>query len=171
MFSTNLEMVLSVAYREADSRRHAHLSLEHLLFAIVHDPKGEQILLACGADLDSLRKDLKRHLEEGVEVLPRDADQEPIQTLAFQRVLQKTVLHVQSSGKREADIGDALAAILQERRSQASKMLELQGVSRLDILNYISHGIAKVPQCRAAIRPRPEPVDEEAPREAACRIR
>ena len=145
MFSANLEMVLNVAYREAESRRHAHLTLEHLLFAIAHEPKGEDVLLACGVDLDRLRNDLKEYLETAVELMPKDSDQEPIQTLAFQRVLQKTVLHVQSSGKTEADIGDALAATLQERRSQAAKLLEAQGVSRLDILNYISHGISKVP--------------------------
>lgn len=144
MFSTALEMVLNVAYREADSRRHAHLTLEHLLFAIAHDPKGEDILVSCGADLERLRSELKEHLESGVELRPADGDQEPIQTLAFQRVLQKTVLHVQSSGKSEADVGDALAAILQERRSRAAKLLEAEDVSRLDILNYISHGIAKV---------------------------
>ncbi len=144
MFSANLEMVLNVAYREADSRRHAHLTLEHLLFAIAHDPKGEDVLLACGADLDRLRLELKDYLESSVELMPKDSDQEPIQTLAFQRVLQKTVLHVQSSGKTEADIGDALAAILQERRSRAAKLLEAQDISRLDVLNFISHGISKV---------------------------
>ena len=146
MFSTALEMVLNVAYREADSRRHAHLTLEHLLYAIAHDPKGEDVLASCGTDLDELRDRLKEHLETAVELMPKDADQEPIQTLAFQRVLQKTVLHVQSSGKSEADVGDAVAAILQERRSTAAKLLEAQDVSRLDILNFISHGIAKVPR-------------------------
>jgi len=144
MFSANLEMVLNIAYREADSRRHAHLTLEHLLFAIAHDPKGEDVLVACGADLERLREELKDYLDSSIELMPKDGDQEPIQTLAFQRVLQKTVLHVQSSGKSEADIGDALAALLQERRSHAAKILEAQDVSRLDVLNFISHGIAKV---------------------------
>ena len=144
MFSTALEMVLNVAYREADSRRHAHLTLEHLLFAIANDPKGEDVLIACGADVARLRVELKKYLESNIELLPKDGDQEPMQTLAFQRVLQKTVLHIQSSGKQEADVGDALAAVLQERRSQAAKLLEAQDISRLDVLNYISHGIAKV---------------------------
>ncbi len=163
MFSTALEMVLNVAYREADSRRHAHLTLEHLLYAITNDPKGEDILIACGADLDRLRVELKDHLENSVELMPKDADQEPIQTLAFQRVLQKTVLHVQSAGKSEADIGDALAAILQERRSQAAKLLEAQEVTRLDILNYISHGIAKVLRPRDDDRASAGDGDEDAP--------
>ena len=145
MFNTHLEMILNVAYREAESRRHAHLTLEHLLFAIAHGPSGEDVLRACGVDLDRLRDDLRSYLETSVEPLPSGSDQEPIQTLAFQRVLQKTVLHVQSAGKTEADIGDVLAAMLQENRSQAATLLEAQGVSRLDILNYISHGISKVP--------------------------
>jgi ATP-dependent Clp protease ATP-binding subunit ClpA len=167
MFTTNLELVLSLAYREADSRRHAHLTLEHLLFAIAHDAKGEEILSACGVDLDRLRKDLKQHLEDGVEVLPKESGQEPIQTLAFQRVLQKTVLHVQSSGKTDADVGDALAALLQERRSQAAKFLEAQNVTRLDILNYISHGISKVPRIPAGTPAPAGEGDEDAPRGGA----
>jgi ATP-dependent Clp protease ATP-binding subunit ClpA len=164
MFTTNLELVLSLAYREADSRRHAHLTLEHLLFAIAHDAKGEEILAACGVDLDRLRKDLKGHLEGGVELLPKDSGQEPIQTLAFQRVLQKTVLHVQSSGKTDADVGDALAALLQERRSHAARLLEAQNVTRLDILNYISHGISKVPRIPAGAPAPAGEGEEEGPR-------
>ena len=163
MFSTALEMVLNVAYREADSRRHAHLTLEHLLYAIAHDPKGEDVLASCGTDLDELRDRLKEHLETAVELMPKDADQEPIQTLAFQRVLQKTVLHVQSSGKSEADVGDAVVAILQERRSTAAKLLEAQDVSRLDILNFISHGIAKVPRPSGDDRTSAGEGDEDAP--------
>jgi len=163
MFSTALEMVLNVAYREADSRRHAHLTLEHLLYAIAHDPKGEDVLASCGVDLDELRDRLKEHLETAVELMPKDANQEPIQTLAFQRVLQKTVLHVQSSGKSEADVGDALVAILQERRSTAAKLLQAQDVSRLDILNFISHGIAKVPRPSGDDRTTAGEGDEDAP--------
>jgi ATP-dependent Clp protease ATP-binding subunit ClpA len=167
MFTTNLELVLSLAYREADSRRHAHLTLEHLLFAIAHDAKGEEILTACGVELERLRSDLKKYLETAIELRGQNSQEEPIQTLAFQRVLQKTVLHVQSSGKTDADVGDALAALLQERRSQAARLLEGQGVTRLDVLNYISHGISKVPQ-----PPIGEPAsagvgDEDAPRPSA----
>ena len=116
MLSANLEMVFNVAYREAETRRHAHLTLEHLLYAIVHDPDGEEILTACGADLDRLRSALRQHLEERIEQLPPDSDKRPTETLAIRRVVQSTVLHVQSSGKTEADVGDALAALLQQRR-------------------------------------------------------
>ena len=145
MFSSNLEMVLTVAYREADSRRHAHLTLDHLLYAIVHDPKGEEILESCGSDVGLLRQELLDGLKQ-LEQLPENSEREPHQTLAFRRALQTTALHVQSASKTEADIGDALAALLQERRSKAAKLLEAQGVRRLDVLNYLSHGIAKVPR-------------------------
>jgi len=146
MFSTDLEMVLHVAYREADSRRHAFLTLEHLLFAIAHDPRGEEILLACGADVPRLTAQLKTFLTEEVERLAEGEDMEPTQTMAFQRALQTTALHVQSSGRGEADVGDALAALLQETKSRAAKLLAGQGVTRLDVLNFISHGISKVPR-------------------------
>ncbi len=151
MFSSNLEMVLHVAYREADTRRHAFLTLEHLLFAIAHDAQGEEILRACGADVPALVDLLKQHLAEEVETLPDNNEVEPTQTMAFQRALQTTALHVQSSGRGEAEVGDALAALLQETKSRAAKLLAAQGVTRLDVLNYISHGISKVP--RAAGEP------------------
>jgi len=145
MFSVTLERVLNLAVREALARRHAHLTLEHLLFAVAHDPQGEEILRACGVDLEKLRKELAAYLEESVERLPRGRDQEPSQTLAFRRVLQAAVLHVQAAGKDEANVGDVLAALFQQPRSQAVAVLQSQGVSRLDVLNYISHGVTKVP--------------------------
>jgi ATP-dependent Clp protease ATP-binding subunit ClpA len=144
MFSVTLEMVLNVAVREALARRHAHLTLEHLLYALANDPAGEEILHACGVDLDRLRADLKRHLEEGLDALPRGKEQEPTQTLAFRRVLQAAVLHVQSAGRDEAGVGDVLAALMQQPRSHAAHLLAAQGLTRLDILNFISHGVTKV---------------------------
>ena len=145
MFSDTLERVLNLAVREALVRRHAHITLEHLLFAIAHDPQGEEILRACGVDLDKLRKDLGSYLEESVERLPRGRDDEPSQTLAFRRVLQAAVLHVQAAGKDEANVKDVLAAIFQQPRSHAVALLTAQGLSRLDVLNYISHGVGKIP--------------------------
>jgi ATP-dependent Clp protease ATP-binding subunit ClpA len=145
MFSVALEMVLNVAFREAVSRRHAHLTLEHLLYAVANDPGGEEILRACGVDLERLRGELRRHLEEHEERLPRGKELEPSQTLAFKRVLQAAVLHVQSAGRDEAKVGDVLAALLQHPKSPAAQLLATQGVTRLDVLNYISHGVSKVP--------------------------
>jgi ATP-dependent Clp protease ATP-binding subunit ClpA len=156
MFSAALEMVLNVAVREAIARRHGHITLEHLLYAVANHPAGEEILRACGVDLERLRADIARYLEDSIERLPKGSDQEPAQTLAFRRVLQTAVLHVQSAGREEAHVGDVLAAILQQPRSAAAQLLAAQGVTRLDILNYISHGVSKVP------RPDAPPSDEEA---------
>jgi len=147
MLSAAVEMVLTVAYREAQSRRHAHLTLEHLLYAIAHDPSGEEVLAASGGDVSRLRAELKRYLEESVESLPKGAaSAEPIQTLAFRRALQIALLHVESSGREEGvSVGDLLAAILGQPKTQSAKMLAAQGVTRLDVLNFISHGITKAP--------------------------
>jgi ATP-dependent Clp protease ATP-binding subunit ClpA len=145
VFSPALEVVLTVAYREATSRRHTHLTLEHLLYALAHDPDGERILAACGADLPQLRKDLDRYLKESVEQFTRGQQKEPEQTLAFRRVLQTAVLHVQSAGRQEVQSGDVLAATLQQNKSFAAQLLAAQGVTRLDVLEYITHGISKVP--------------------------
>ena len=145
MFSAALELILNVAYREAAARRHTHLTLEHLLYALAHDPDGEKILAACGGDLPALRHALDEFLGT-LEQFPRGArGREPDQTLAFQRVLQTAVLHVQSAGKDEVRFGDVLAAILQQPNSYAAELLQSQDVTRLDVLNYISHGISKIP--------------------------
>jgi ATP-dependent Clp protease ATP-binding subunit ClpA len=145
MFSASVEMLLHVAYREATSRRHAHLTLEHLLYVLAHDLEGERILAACGADLPRLRQDLEEFLQRSIEQYARGAEREPEQTRAFRRVLQTAVLHVQSAGRAEVQAGDVLAALLQQPSSFAAQALESQGVTRLDVLNYISHGISKVP--------------------------
>ena len=144
MFSAALEIVLTIAYREAVSRRHAYLTLEHLLYALAHDPDGERILAACGADLGRLRDALNDYLQDSVEELKKGNEREPQQTAAFQRVLQMAVLHVQSAQRPEVQAGDILAAILQQPRSQAAKFLAAQHITRLDILEFITHGISKV---------------------------
>jgi ATP-dependent Clp protease ATP-binding subunit ClpA len=165
LFSVTLEMILNVAIREAIARRHSHLTLEHLLYAVANDPSGEEILKACGVDLDQLRQQLAQHLDTGLERLPKGLEREPVQTLAFRRVLQAAILHVQSAGRDEANVGDVLAALLQQPKSIAAQLLAAQGVTRLDVLNFISHGVTKAP-------PAPEPGgdalagqgDEDAPR-------
>jgi ATP-dependent Clp protease ATP-binding subunit ClpA len=146
MFSRTVERVLNAAARRAVSQRHAHLTLEHLLLALLDEPAGAKILRATGAEVERLRKELETHLEQAVETLPAGSKRSPEQTLAFRRVLQTAVLHVQSAGKTEADVGDVLAAVLQQSRSHAVDLLTAHGVTRLDVLNYISHGISKVPQ-------------------------
>src|SRR5258708_40201862 len=104
MFSTTVEVVLHIAFREAVSRRHAYLTLEHLLYALAHDPDGERILGACGADLGLLRRKLDVYLHDSIEQLPRGQEHEPEQTVAFRRVLQAAVMHVQSAQREEAQI-------------------------------------------------------------------
>jgi ATP-dependent Clp protease ATP-binding subunit ClpA len=145
MFTQALERVLSVAAREALARRHSELTLEHLLFAAIHDPLGEEILRGAGADVERLRKDLEAFLDQGLEKLPSGSRKQPQQTLAFRRALQTAVVHVQSAGKDEADVGDMLAALMREPRSHAAALLGEQGVTRLDVLNFISHGVSKNP--------------------------
>src|SRR3954467_13793344 len=145
MFSPALEVILNIAFREAISRGHAYLTLEHLLYALAHDPDGERILAACGVDLQQLRRDLDQYLDESIERQRRGSAKEPEQTVAFRRVLQTAILHVQSAQRDEANAGDILAAILQQTKSHAAELLGSQGITRLDILNYISHGITKRP--------------------------
>jgi ATP-dependent Clp protease ATP-binding subunit ClpA len=146
MFSPAVEVVLSIAFREAVSRGHAYLTLEHLLYVLAHDPDGERILAACGADLPALRRALGAYLDESVERQRRGKEREPEQTVAFRRVLQTAILHVQSAQRDEVNAGDILAALLQQPKSHAAQLLAEQGITRLDILNYISHGITKTPR-------------------------
>ncbi len=145
MFSASLERVLNLAAREAMVRRHADLTIEHLLFAAAHDPEGEEILEASGADVPRLRRELAEFLEQTMQRLPPNSRRPPQQTLAFRRVLQTAVVHVQSAGKDEAGVGDMLAALMRETRSHAVELLSAQGVTRLDVLNFISHGVRKAP--------------------------
>ncbi len=152
MFSASLEVVLSVSYREAASREHAYLTLEHLLYALAHDAEGEAILGACGAQLPKLREELQDYLESSVEHWKRGHERQPEQTAAFQRVLQTAVLHVQSAGRQEVRAGDVLAAIMQQPKSHAAKLLDAQHITRLDILEYISHGVSKLPSAGDPVR-------------------
>lgn len=145
MFSSAVERILAIAFREAVARRHAHLTVEHVLYVLTLDPDGERLLVACGAQVAALKRELGRYLDEKVDSLPKGKNREPDQTLAFRRVLQGAVLHVQSAGKDEVQEGDLLAAILQEAKTEAARLLMGQGVTRLDVLSWISHGIAKGP--------------------------
>jgi ATP-dependent Clp protease ATP-binding subunit ClpA len=149
MFSTSVAVVLHIALREAVSRRHAYLTLEHLLYVLAHDAEGERILTAVGVDLEKLRRDLSAYLDGSIEQLPRGrAHEEPEQTAAFRQVLQAAILHVQAAQRQEANAGDILAALLQQPKTHAARLLAEQGVTRLDILEYISHGVTKTPIAR-----------------------
>ncbi len=144
MLSKELELTLNSAFREAREKRHEFMTVEHLLLALLDNPAASKVLKACGAEIDKLREELTEYLGESTPVLPNKDDRETQPTLGFQRVLQRAVFHVQSSGKKEVTGANVLVAIFGERESQAVYFLNRQNITRLDIVNYISHGISKV---------------------------
>ncbi len=139
MLSKELEMSLIAAVRDAQKRRHEYVTLEHVFFAILHDPETASIIEECGGDIGELKNQVDRYLETKITPLPDEVDQEPLQTLAFQRLMQRVIQHIQNSGKKQADGGDVLAAFYKEADSFAAYFLRKQGINRLDILKSISH--------------------------------
>jgi ATP-dependent Clp protease ATP-binding subunit ClpA len=144
LISRELEVALSLAVREATERRHEFLTLEHVLYALLHDPDVAEIIRQCGGDVAALKKLLARFLDERLERLPEHVQAEPQQTLGFRRVLQRAALHVQSAGKQQIKGRDILVAIFREPDSHAAHFLEQQGITRLDVVSYISHGLSKI---------------------------
>jgi ATP-dependent Clp protease ATP-binding subunit ClpA len=143
MINRELEMTLTGAIREAKARRHEYFTLEHILYAILHDVTGRRILYNCGANLEKLKARLEKYLSERMEKLPDGIDQDPIQTLAVQRAIQRAIMHVRSAEKKEVDAGDILAAMFFEENSYAVYFLKAEGMTRLDVISYISHGTSK----------------------------
>ena len=141
MFTKDLEMCLMAAQSEAIDRRHEYLCVEHILYALLHNDAGLNVIRSCGGDSNLIKQDLEDFFSQQEEV---NENKLPRQTKAVQRVLHLAIMHVNSSGKASADVGDVLVAIHRESRSYASYFLQKQDISRLDLLNYISHGIAKV---------------------------
>jgi ATP-dependent Clp protease ATP-binding subunit ClpA len=156
VLSSELEICLNEAFQGARDARHEFMTVEHLLLAIIDTPKVREILRACGADATRLRKELKEFVDQTTPRLKPDDDREVQPTLGFQRVLQRAVFHVQSSGKKEVSVANVLVAIFSEKHSHAAYLLGLQEVSRLDVVNFISHGLAKPGDERE--RPSEEPV-------------
>jgi ATP-dependent Clp protease ATP-binding subunit ClpA len=142
--SRELHLMLQAVLREAATRRHAFVTVEHLLYAMLHDARGEEILTHAGADLPALKAALDRYFREDLESVPGDEPFESQQTLAFHRVLQNAMVHCESAEKDQLDAGDVLAAIFQEPDAYAVTLLRSQGVTRLDVLQYMSHGISKL---------------------------
>lgn len=143
MFSKDLEYSIGQCYKRAREARHEYMTVEHLLLALLDNPSAEGVLKACGVDFPRLRSDLEQAIATSVSVLPEDVDRDTQPTLGFQRVLQRAVYHVQSSGKKEVTGANVLVAIFGEKDSHAVYFLNQQDVARLDVVNYISHGIAK----------------------------
>ena len=144
MISKELEAALGLALREARRRRHEYLCAEHVLFALLDDAYGRSILLHCGADIDQLRSDIEAFFVNEMERVPEEHDLVVQQTVAFERLMQRALSHVHFSGKKEVDAGDILAAMFEEENSHAKYFLETRGITRLDVLNYISHGVSKI---------------------------
>ena len=152
MITKELQATLNQAIKEAVSRRHEYLTLEHLLLALLRDPVGANVIRNCGGDIALLKRELEEFLGANMEQLPEGGEQRPGHTPAFQRVLERAALQAQASGQQQIDAGNILAALFQERQSHAVYLLEKQEISRLDVLNYISHGIAKTPEELGASR-------------------
>jgi ATP-dependent Clp protease ATP-binding subunit ClpA len=147
MLNKDLEVSLNMAFRQAKESRHEFMTVEHLLLALLDNPSSIDALHACGADMTKLKKELLAFIAETTPVIPTGEEERETQpTLSFQRVLQRAVFHVQSSGKSEVNGATVLVAIFSEQESQAAYFLKKLDISRLDIVNFISHGIAKIEQ-------------------------
>jgi ATP-dependent Clp protease ATP-binding subunit ClpA len=144
MIAQELEVSLHMAFMDARQKRHELITVEHLLLAMIDNPTAADVLRACSANLDNLRSELNHYIEEHTPMMGGDEEVDTQPTLGFQRVIQRAILHVQSSGKKEVTGANVLVAIYGEKDSHAVFFLHQQGVTRLDVVNYISHGVAKM---------------------------
>ncbi len=144
MLSKDLEFTLNQAFKQARDKKHEFMTVEHLLLALLDNPSALEVLQACGADTDKMKQDIAQFIEETTPLIQSSESRETQPTLGFQRVLQRAVFHVQSSGKKEVTGANVLVALFSEQESQAVYLLHKQGIARLDVVNFISHGISKV---------------------------
>ncbi|MEE9254671.1 MAG: AAA family ATPase, partial [Pseudomonadales bacterium] len=145
MLSKDLEGTLQTAFKNARVKRHEFMTVEHMLLALLDNSSAVNVLKAVGADLEKLRKDLHEFIDSTTPLIPDgDSEREPQPTLGFQRVLQRAVFHVQSSGRKEVTGASVLVAIFSEQETQAVYFLKQQNIARIDVVNYIAHGISKV---------------------------
>jgi ATP-dependent Clp protease ATP-binding subunit ClpA len=161
MINRELELTFAAAIKEAKARHHEFFTLEHILFAMLHDVTGRRVLYHCGADLEDLKSRIEKFFGEQVEKIPEGMEQDPIQTIGVQRVLQRAIMHVHGAEKREVDAGDILAAMFYEENSYAVYFLKSQGISRLDVLSYISHGVSKSSETESDFRAERPPQSPE----------
>ena len=161
MFSKDLEVTIGHCYKQAREQRHEFMTVEHLLLALTENQSALGALRACGVDLPRLSSELERIILETVPVLPQGDERDTQPTLGFQRVLQRAVYHVQSSGRKEVTGANVLVAIFGEKDSHAVYFMHQQEITRLDVVNYISHGIAKIGDDAAASSPSAEREGEE----------
>jgi len=163
MIAQELEVSLHMAFIEARQKRHEFISVEHLLLAMLDNPTAAQVLRACAANIDELRKQLSDFVAEHTPTVAGMDEVDTQPTLGFQRVIQRAILHVQSSGKKEVTGANVLVAMFGEKDSHAVFFLQQQGVNRLDVVNYISHGISKVQE---GVTPRQDPEQESEQEQA-----
>jgi ATP-dependent Clp protease ATP-binding subunit ClpA len=161
MIAQELEVSLHMAFVEARQKRHEFITVEHLLLALLDNPSAAEVLRACAADIEGLRKELLTFINEHTPTVAGSDEIDTQPTLGFQRVIQRAILHVQSSGKKEVTGANVLVAIFGEKDSHAVFFLQRQNVSRLDVVNFISHGITKTPQGRSS---KEEPAETETER-------
>ena len=172
MLSKDLEVTLNLAFRDARSKRHEYMTVEHLLLALLDNDSASSVLAACGSSVEVLRTDLTAFVDETTPLIPSsDEDRETQPTLGFQRVLQRAVFHVQSSGKKEVTGANVLVAIFSEQESQAVYFLKKQDVARIDVVNYIAHGISRSADetHQDMVEPSQEQGEEEVAAEAGKR--
>ena len=159
MIAQELEVSLHMAFVEARQKRHEFITVEHLLLALLDNPSAAEVLRACAADVEGLRKELLTFIDQHTPTVAGTDEIDTQPTLGFQRVIQRAILHVQSSGKKEVTGANVLVAIFGEKDSHAVFFLQKQNVSRLDVVNFISHGITKTPQPAGKAD---EPAEQEA---------
>jgi ATP-dependent Clp protease ATP-binding subunit ClpA len=145
MLSKELEFTLNRAFKEARTKHHEYMTVEHMLLSLLDNPTAAKVLKACGTDSERLRREITAFIDETTPLIPDNEDRDTQPTLGFQRVLQRAVFHVQSAGKKEVTGANVLVALFSEQDSQAVYLLNQQDVTRLDVVNYIAHGISKVP--------------------------
>ncbi len=162
MLSSELEYCLNEAFQKARDARHEYMTVEHLLLSVLDAPRVREILKACGADLARLQADLQKFVDETTPALAADDEREVQPTLGFQRVLQRAVFHVQSSGKKEVTVANVLVAIFSEKQSHAAYLMSLQDIDRLDVVNYISHGLPSSGETRESAREEGVATEREA---------
>ena len=153
-FARELEQTLHNALGEASRRRHEYATLEHLLIALIDDEHASKVMTACGVSRDELRTSVKQYLDNELGALVADSATDPTPTSGFQRVVQRAILHVQSSGRDEVTGANVLVALFSERESYAVYFLQQQDMSRLDAVTYISHGVGKGETAAGAARAR-----------------
>ncbi len=162
MLSKDLESSLNEAFKTAREKRHEFMTVEHLLLALTDNNSAAEILRACGANIETLSSELNVFIDENTPLLSDEEERETTPTLGFQRVLQRAVFHVQSSGKKEVTGANVLVAIYGEKDSHAVFFLHQQGVTRLDVVNFISHGVAKMPDDNPSTEGADSTVETEA---------